>query len=270
MATALVRIARAESVIFQDPLMKIFVISELMRLRRIDLGPYERFHERLLGRPHDTRVDGFRANPTALDYFARLQLTADDLAAVEQLHLDGGNSIFRYVDPNWQGYSDGIDEMKRIDDVARLPNLTEFTATAYLADRSGERLSLAPLRGLAKLRRIAATIDNYSDLDALLALPSLSVCSLMGDRIYDDVMTVGHPSRTVMDTLRSRGAKIRQRFFHICPCRVLGEISSYDHFEAGPRRPPVLPSPCLKQSAVVAANLIFFHVSRHGWIQPHF
>jgi hypothetical protein len=99
--------------------------------------------------------------------------------------------------------------VKRVDDVARLPNLTEFVATAYLANRSRERLSLAPFGRPAKLRRIEATIDNYSDLDALLDLPSLSICRLMGDKIYDDVMTVGHPSRTVMETLRSRGAKIR-------------------------------------------------------------
>ncbi len=57
--------------------------------------------------------------------------------------------------------------------------------------------------------RSNATIDNYFDLDALLELPSLLVCDLMGNKIYDDVMTVGHPSRTVMETLRSRGVKIR-------------------------------------------------------------
>jgi hypothetical protein len=39
MAAALARTARAESMIFQDPLMKIFVVSELMRLKRIELGP---------------------------------------------------------------------------------------------------------------------------------------------------------------------------------------------------------------------------------------
>jgi hypothetical protein len=207
--TGFARTARTASVTFQDPLMKIFVVSELMRLRRIELGPYRSFHERLLGRPHDTRLDGFRANPAALDYFARLELSADDLAAVEQLHLDGGNSIFPFIDPNWQGYTDGIDEVKRLDDVAQLPNLSEFQASAYLADGSGGRLSLTPFRGLAKLRRIDVTIDDYSDLAALLELPSLSVCSLMGNKIYDDVMTRGHPSRAVMETLRSRGVGIR-------------------------------------------------------------
>jgi hypothetical protein len=201
--------ARTAGVTFQDSLMKIFVVSELMRRGRIALGPYQSFHEGLLGRPHDASVDGFRANPAALDYFARLELSADDLAAVEQLALDGGNSVFRYIDPNWQGYTDGVDEVRRLDDVAQLPNLVEFVATAFLPDRSGDRLSLAPFRGLAKLRRIDATIGDYSDLDALLALPSLSVCGLMGNRIYADVMTVGHPARSVMETLRSRGVKVR-------------------------------------------------------------
>jgi hypothetical protein len=201
---------RAEGLIFQDPLMKIFVVSELMRLKRIDLGPYEVFHARLLGRPHDEAIDGFRANPKALDYFARLELTADDLASVEQLELDGGNPIFRYIDPNWQGYTDGIDEVKRLDDIARLPNLVEFGASTYLADRSEDiQLSLAPFRGLGRLQRINATIDDYCDLDAFLELPSLVRCDLMGNRIYDDVMTAGHPSRTVMETLRSRGVKVR-------------------------------------------------------------
>ena len=209
LTTGLARTARTAGVAFQDPLMKLFVVSELMRLRRIALGPYQSFHEGLLGRPHDPRVDGFRANPAALDYFARLALSADDLAAVEQLALDGGNPVFRYIDPNWQGYTDGIDEVRRLDDVAQLPNLVEFVATAFLPDRSGDRLSLAPFRGLAKLRRIDATIGDYSDLEALLALPSLSVCSLMGNRIYADVMTVGHPARSVMETLRSRGVKVR-------------------------------------------------------------
>lgn len=196
--------------IFEDPLMKIFVVSELMRLKRLDLGPYQSFHARLLGRPHDEAIDGYRANPKALDYFARLELTADDLASVEQLELDGGNAIFRYIDPNWQGYTDGIDEVKRLDDIARLPNLVELGASAYLADRSEDvQLSLAPFRGLRRLRRINATINGYCDLDAFLDLPSLVRCDLMGNRIYDDVMTAGHPSRTVMETLRSRGVKVR-------------------------------------------------------------
>jgi len=208
LTTGFVETATA-SVAFQDPLMKIFVVSELMRLRRIELGPYQSFHERLLGRPHDTRIDGFRANPAALDYFARLELSADDLAAVAQLHLDGGNPIFRYIDPNWQGYTGGIDEVRRLDDVAQLPNLVEFFASAYLADRSGDPLSLAPFGGLAMLQLIDVTIDAYSDLDALLELPSLLVCRLMGNKIYDDVMTVGHPTRAVMQALRSRGVRVR-------------------------------------------------------------
>jgi len=210
LATGFAASGRAEGLIFQDPLMKIFVVSELMRLKRIDLGPYQAFHARLLGRPHDDAIDGFRANPKALAYFARLELSADDLAAVEQLELDGGNRIFHYIDPNWQGYTDGIDEVKRLDDIARLPNLVEFGASSYLADRSEDiQLSLAPFRGLKRLQRINATIDGYRDLDALLELPSLVRCDLMGNRIYDDVMKAGHPSRIVMETLRSRGVKIR-------------------------------------------------------------
>jgi hypothetical protein len=209
-AAGLAETARSAAMNFADPLMKLFVVSELMRCKRIDLGPYRAFHARLLGRPHDPNLDGFRANPKALDYFAGLELSVEDLAAVEQIELDGGNPIFRYIDPDWQGYTDGIDEVKRLDDIALLPNLVEFGASTYLADRSEDiELSLASFRGLRKLRRIDATIVGYRDLDALLDLPSLESCRLMGNRIYDDVMTAGHPSRIVMETLRSRGVKVR-------------------------------------------------------------
>jgi hypothetical protein len=104
LAAGLPRSGRA-AVTFKDPLMKLFVVAELMRRKRIALGAPNAFFLRLLGRPHDTKVDGYRAHPRALDYFAQLALGADDLAAVEQLDLDGGNPVFRYVDPNWQGYS---------------------------------------------------------------------------------------------------------------------------------------------------------------------
>jgi hypothetical protein len=209
-AAGLAGTARAAGMNFADPLMKIFVVSELMRQKRIDLGPTQVFHARLLGRPHDTALDGFRANPKALEYFAGLELTADDLASVEQLELDGGNPIFRYIDPNWQGYTDGIDEVKRLDDIALLPNLLTFGASTYLADRSEDiQRSLASFRGLRKLSRIDATLDGYRDLDAFLDLPSLVSCRLMGNRIYGDVMTAGHPSRVVMEKLRSRGVKVR-------------------------------------------------------------
>jgi Family of unknown function (DUF6892) len=192
---------------FKDPLMKLFVVSELMRRKRIDLGPPDAFFQRLLGRPHDTRIDGYRAHPKALDYFAQLALSADDLAAVEQLDLDGGNPIFRYVDPNWQGYTDGIDAVTRLDDIVLFPNLAIFSNSAFLTEKA--TLSFAPFRGLSRLRTIDASFENYADLDAFLSLPALSVCRVLSNQVYTDVMTHGHPTRRVMETLRARGVKVR-------------------------------------------------------------
>jgi hypothetical protein len=192
---------------FKDPLMKLFVVSELTRRKRIDLGRPNAFFERLLGRSHDTRIDGYRAHPKALDYFAQLPLSADDLGAVEQLDLDGGNPIFRYVDPNWQGYTDGIAAVTHLDDIAQLPNLAIFSNSAFLTEKTA--LSFAPFRGLSRLKTIDASFENYTDLDAFLSLPVLSVCRVMSNQVYADVMTPGHPTRQVMETLRARGVKVR-------------------------------------------------------------
>jgi len=195
------------AVTFKEPLMKLFVVAELMRLKRIGLGKPDEFFTRLLGRPHDTKLDGYRAHPKALDYFAQLALGTEDLAAVEQLDLDGGNPIFRYVDPNWQGYTPGIDAVARLDDIALLPNLAVFSNSAFLKEDA--RISFAPFRGLSRLATIDASFEGYADLDAFLQLPALSVCRVLSNNFYADVMTRGHPARRVMETLRSRGVKVR-------------------------------------------------------------
>ena len=196
--------AAAQPAAFRDPMLKLFVVAELMRLKRIDLGPYEAFHERLLGRPHDYRIDGFKANPKALEYFEHLSIDVADLALVEWLDLDGGNPIFKYIDPNWQGYTEGIGDIRRLDDIGLLPGLVSFDATAFLPTR----VDFSLFRPLARLARINATIDDYANLEALTALPALAQLKLMGNRIYDDVTTVGHPARKIMDALRARGVKL--------------------------------------------------------------
>ena len=204
-ACAAGRGARAATA-FREPLFKLFVIAEMMRLKRTDLGSPDAFHARLLGRPHDAAIDGYRANPKAMEYFAGLALGDADLAAAERLDLDGGNPVFKYVDPNWAGYTTGIEPFARLDDVGLLPNLVRFENTAFLAD--GTPISFAPFRGLARLRMIGVSIDRYADLDALLDLPALKAVRLFGNAIYDDAMTVGHPARRTLESLKARGVDV--------------------------------------------------------------
>jgi len=191
---------------FREPLFKLFVVSELMRLGRIELGNRDAFHARLLGRPHDVKIDGYRANPKALEYFAALDLSPDDLSAVEELDLDGGNPIFKYVDPNWAGYTPGVNALTRLDDIALLPNLVRFSNSAFLKEEAP--ISFAPFRGLAKLERIDASFGEYADLDAFLSLPALKICQLFGNKVYADVMTLGHPARHTMVNLKARGVQV--------------------------------------------------------------
>jgi hypothetical protein len=197
--------ALAQPASFRDPTLKLFVVAELMRSKRLDLGSYEAFHEHLLGRRHDYRIDGFKANPKALEFFRNLSIDAADLALVEGLDLDGGNPIFKYIDPNWQGSTEGLSDIQRLDDLGQLPNLLYFGASAFLP----ALVDFSLFQPLSKLTRISATIDEYSNLAMLTALPALAQLDLTGNRIYDDVTTVGHPARQVMDILRARGVKLR-------------------------------------------------------------
>ena len=62
--------------------------------------------------------------PEMLKYLEDLELTASDLAKVTSLCFDGGNEIYFYLMPDWDGESDEFD-VHSVVDAALLPNLKE-------------------------------------------------------------------------------------------------------------------------------------------------
>jgi len=62
--------------------------------------------------------------PEMADYLAGLVLTESDLAQVTSLVFDGGNEIYSYLMPDWDGESDEFD-VRSVEDCSLLPNLRE-------------------------------------------------------------------------------------------------------------------------------------------------
>lgn len=62
--------------------------------------------------------------PEMLKYLEELELTEADLATVRSLCFDGGNEIYFYLMPDWDGESDEFD-VHSVEDAALLPNLKE-------------------------------------------------------------------------------------------------------------------------------------------------
>lgn len=62
--------------------------------------------------------------PEMVRFVEELEPTDADLAQVTSLTFDGGNRIYFYLMPDWDGESDEFD-VKSVEDCALLPNLKE-------------------------------------------------------------------------------------------------------------------------------------------------
>ena len=187
---------------FGDPNFKLVVMNDLLERNIIDLGTPRDIAQFAFDRPFDQVPQGHALLRPVYDYLVRYPLADADLAAAQNLSFDGGNRIYSYAFPSWDGETDDF-EVHSLDGIERLANLESFAVTAMLAFHDFSRLA-----GFQKLRCVDATIGRYENLNTLLGLSALAECRLRGNRIYDDVMTPGHQSRSVMETLRGRGVRV--------------------------------------------------------------
>src|ERR1700754_367278 len=94
---------------FADPTLKLAVLGALLTSETITLGPREKLAEHLLGSGYDEEAEGYALLKPVYDWLTRFPLSASHLAAVEELIFDGGNDIYPYAFPFWDGESDEFD-----------------------------------------------------------------------------------------------------------------------------------------------------------------
>lgn len=138
--------------------------------------------------------------PELEKFLLTLPLTADDLAATQELTLDGDRAVYQLV-PEWwnQGGHFKITDLTGIDNCAALERLD-------LGQGMFTACSLAPLAGLPRLNRLTmCAADLHRDLNVLPMLPALT--SL-------EVANVAHAQgqrdewHAVLDALRARGVSV--------------------------------------------------------------
>ncbi len=187
---------------FKDPNLKLIVLSDLLDRGELDLGKPEHLAEHVLQRRVNLEEEGYDLIPEAYEYLVRYPLDAELLAKVRSLHFDAGESILEYAWRFWDGESDEFN-VRSLDGIEHCVNLEEIHAGALL-----DGIDLRQLLALPRLRHLEMSSDTQN-LDALIEMPALEVCRLMGDEVYDEVMTPGHPTRRIMETLKARGVKVR-------------------------------------------------------------
>jgi hypothetical protein len=179
---------------FADPNLKLAVLDTLLTSGTITLGPREELAQSLLGPDYDEDEQGYALLEPVYDWLTRFPLTATHLAAVDELIFDGGNEIYTYAFPFWDGESDEFD-VKNLEGIGQLANLRSIHVISMMLDND-----LAHLAGLAQLEQLSLEHGPYKNGQTLLELPSLKSFSCGKGAFADPAL---------LDALRARGVAVK-------------------------------------------------------------
>ncbi|URZ04305.1 DUF6892 domain-containing protein [Clostridium felsineum] len=70
-----------------------------------------------------------------LDYISRLELTIEDLDKITELYFDGGNEIYFYLQPDWDGEDEKFD-IKSVEGFQNLRNLKSVTVMGMVEENT--------------------------------------------------------------------------------------------------------------------------------------
>jgi hypothetical protein len=179
---------------FADPNLKLVVLDELIGKRAIDLGTPKALAKHILGPGYKEERDGYELLKPVYDYLVRYPLTSGHLAAVEDLTFDGGNDIYSYVFPFWDGEGGEFD-VSSLAGIAQLPNLRRFSVISMLDD--GDLAALAPL---ARLEAVGLCPGPYRNAGAVLGLPRLQEFQCFEGSLDDPA---------IVEALKVRGVQVK-------------------------------------------------------------
>lgn len=185
---------------FADTNLKLVVLSSLLDAKALDLGTPEDLATHVLGRPAGTQ-ERYEPIPEVLDYLARYPLTDELLAEVRSIRFDGGNAIYPFAYHEWSGEEDMFD-VSGLAGIERCPGIVSLNAVSMIG-----RVDIRRLAPLPRLRDLSIGTD-VETLDALRDLAALKRLRLVGNAVYDEVMTPGHPTRRLLEDLRARGVDV--------------------------------------------------------------
>jgi len=179
---------------FADPNFKLVVLEALSSSRKIELGPREKLAQHLLGPDYSEMIDGYQMLKPVYVWLTRYPLSAEHLAAVEELVFDAGNNIYPYAFPYWDGETDEFD-VRSLDGIEQLVNLRRIDVISLLFDTDLSRLA-----GLSRLEHIGLGHGLYRGGETLLGLPNLKSVSC-GEAAFTDA--------GVVPALRARGVTLQ-------------------------------------------------------------
>lgn len=128
---------------FKDPNFKLVVMSDLLDRHLIHLGHPSELAEYVLNRPFNVEEEGYALLKPVYDYLVRYPLTQQHLNGVEMIIFDGGNSIYPYIWPFWDGETNEFD-VESIDGIELCQNVREIHVISMLNATDFSHLSRLP------------------------------------------------------------------------------------------------------------------------------
>lgn len=182
---------------FTDPNFKLVVMQSLLENKHLDLGEPEKLAEKILKRSVDIESEGYSLNVEIYDYLVSYPLTKADLNLVKELTFDGGNEIYFYPYPLWDGETDDFD-VHSLRDIVLCPNVEYLGIASMVTDGD-----LSPLSELKNLRVLELPyMPKFYNIEALLKLHNLEELVYFQD-------TIDSKYNNVLERLKERGVKIR-------------------------------------------------------------
>ncbi|MBM7068345.1 hypothetical protein [Actibacterium sp. 188UL27-1] len=185
---------------FTDPNFKLAVLSSLLDDKVLDFGDYPAFLKFIEGTEYDYEERGYEPSAKAQRYLTHYPLTTDQLAKVDTLVFDGGNTIYPYVYPFWGGETEEFD-IRSLDDLRLLPNLETFEIISMLW---WENPDLTALRHVPKLKTLGLGLTaTWQNIEVLEQLPNLKELTVFGHDLDEG------SALNVVKQLEQRGVRVQ-------------------------------------------------------------
>lgn len=200
---------------FEDPNFKLAVMSSLMDRGTLDFGRFDTFLQAMEGSDYNYEKDGYDRSIKALDYLTRYPLTQAQLAEVDVLVFDSGNTIYEFIWPFWGGETQDFD-VGGLADLKHVPNLKTLSIISMLQNTDLAALANVPdmedlllgflgvwqhFESLETLPRLARLRVHRPNLPPVPAQPP----GLLGRLIGKPPVAPTHPT---IVALESRGAEV--------------------------------------------------------------
>jgi hypothetical protein len=181
--------------------LKLAMIGQLMTDDVLPLFDLDVFFEEHLGQPYDGCADyNYAPIPEVEAYLTHLELDDSALLPLTRLAIDGGDEIYHYVWPQWEGEDDYFAFIS-LDGIEQCINLTSLDICGILSDE--QPLELSALTALPAFQNLALDGAYLLDLQPLLDIATLQTVTLTYTRIEST-----EANQQALHTLRTRGVSV--------------------------------------------------------------